>query len=451
MGIFTPSPQNPTIKGGDVWKKICTDSTKDCFKIAGGNNVHDAGTFNIFHFDGTYYYVSFHGYDGVNGYRAIAKTTNFVDWIAGDSSQNVPSDSVLDKYDLQNWRERWVNNSPIGFGHASTLYEDGYFYTFAEGSDMNLACIDGQNWDIGFFRTASLTSVNWEQYPQGNPVIYSNKTLKSNGKTYGCDGAYVGLFKDPTSNKYYMYYTRLSEDPAKFATHLFELVDTTNLIQNGNAWTCDGSGWMSLHANNATTQFTAERYTDKSTDDNCYFKVKCSNSTCEAGQSVYQDIVLSSKADIEFGGKFSSPQPSSGYLYLFQLSSSGRIIKSDYIALSTNGTFQKVSKKVVIDPETKTIRYQVYPQAEMYLDELYATQGNGAKNPTPTFTPTVTPTKSSCDPVPNGAIDNDDLELWKKEYKKEVTTTLTACLHPDNVVDLLDFQVWKDIAVYKLR
>jgi tetratricopeptide (TPR) repeat protein len=41
--------------------------------------------------------------------------------------------------------------------------------------------------------------------------------------------------------------------------------------------------------------------------------------------------------------------------------------------------------------------------------------------------------------------------IRKKEYKKEVTTTLTACLHPDNVVDLLDFQVWKDIAVYKLR
>ena len=190
-----------------------------------------------------------------------------------------------------------------------------------------------------------------------------------------------------------------------------------NLIQNGNAWTCDGSGWMSLHANNATTQFTAERYTDKSTDDNCYFKVKCSNSTCEAGQSVYQDIVLSSKADIEFGGKFSSPQPSSGYLYLFQLSSSGRIIKSDYIALSTNGTFQKVSKKVVIDPETKTIRYQVYPQAEMYLDELYATQGNGAKNPTPTFTPTPSPTST---PTPartvnllkNSILDTNSVNYW---------------------------------------
>lgn len=67
----------------------------------------------------------------------------------------------------------------------------------------------------------------------------------------------------------------------------------------------------------------------------------------------------------------------------------------------------------------------------------------------PTATPTAEPL--TCDPVENGKIDEADFELWKKEYTKEVNTTKTACLSPNNKVDLLGFQVWKDIFIHKVK
>ena len=53
--------------------------------------------------------------------------------------------------------------------------------------------------------------------------------------------------------------------------------------------------------------------------------------------------------------------------------------------------------------------------------------------------------------IENGKIDDADFELWKKEYTKEVNTTKTACLSPNKAVDLLGFQTWKDIFIYKVK
>jgi len=81
------------------------------------------------------------------------------------------------------------------------------------------------------------------------------------------------------------------------------------------------------------------------------------------------------------------------------------------------------------------------------------------KTPTPTATKTPVPTATgnpiatatsqpglTCDPVPDGVIDLLDFQLWKDEYTGVVNTKKTACFANDkSVVDLIDFQVWLDI------
>jgi hypothetical protein len=70
---------------------------------------------------------------------------------------------------------------------------------------------------------------------------------------------------------------------------------------------------------------------------------------------------------------------------------------------------------------------------------------------TPSNTPTATPRVLNCDPVKDGVINDADYDLWLKEYTHQVNTTLTGCFLPgDNIVNILDFQVWKDIK-YNLR
>ena len=57
-----------------------------------------------------------------------------------------------------------------------------------------------------------------------------------------------------------------------------------------------------------------------------------------------------------------------------------------------------------------------------------------------------TPISLACDPVKDGIINNAEYELWLKEYSHQANTTLTSCFTPGNTsVDILDFQVWKDI------
>lgn len=53
----------------------------------------------------------------------------------------------------------------------------------------------------------------------------------------------------------------------------------------------------------------------------------------------------------------------------------------------------------------------------------------------------------TCDPVEDGHIDQNDFNVWKQEYLHTISTTRSACMSPNNAVDLLGFQAWKNIAV----
>ena len=191
------------------------------------HQVYDEGTFDIFQFDGTYYWVTFHGAANANstvlGFRGMAKTTDFVHWVAGNQSADLPQDAVLDRNDAANfnWRENWLSGATrVGAGAGSILFDNGYYYQIAEFPDVGLNCLENQHWDIGMFRSASLTNVNWDQYPgfgdpnhpTGNPIIYSSTAIEGQGIP-PCNIQYMHLFKDPNTGITHLEFGRHSIDP----------------------------------------------------------------------------------------------------------------------------------------------------------------------------------------------------------------------------------------------
>ena len=80
-----------------------------------------------------------------------------------------------------------------------------------------------------------------------------------------------------------------------------------------------------------------------------------------------------------------------------------------------------------------------------------STGGNSGGSGNTGIAGNVTPVLT-CDPVKNGVINTADYDLWLKEYTHQVNTTLTSCFVPGNAtVNLLDFQVWKDISILKIK
>lgn len=407
MGLFEQTHVNPVIKGGSFrqpWDQICTDSTKDCFKIAQGNKVFDAGTFDIFKYDGEYYFVSLHGFDGVHGFRGIAKTKDFINWIAGDPAQGVPADDVLDKFDAQKWRESWNSGGPIGFGAGSILQDGDFYYLFSEGADINLGCTASQNWDLGIFRSKSLTNTKWEQYPLGNPIFYSSKAKENNGGS--CNIGYPRIFKDATSNEIYLSFSRNSSDWNYRGIYLFKLVKDTNTLKNGDLWRCDSQNWNKTDGKKSQTTLNVFRYPDKSSDSGCYLETSCYSSSCEGNQSIYQDIKvgkLSSK-QFAFGGKFATEQGvGNAHLTLWQMGSKNKVISQDSVNLSLNTTYQDVKKDFLVNPKTKVMRYQLYLDSPTTIraDEMFV--GSADATITPSENPSLSPTSS---PTPQPEVNS---------------------------------------------
>lgn len=71
--------------------------------------------------------------------------------------------------------------------------------------------------------------------------------------------------------------------------------------------------------------------------------------------------------------------------------------------------------------------------------------------PSPTILATATPTPAVCDPNLDGITgDLLDYGVWVSEMLG-AGTKKSDCYHPDNVIDLLDFQGWKDMFLSKLK
>lgn len=402
MGLFLQNQANPTITAKSLWGKICTNPNADCVKLPGGvNRVFDEGTFNIFDYRNGNYFVSFHGVDGTYSYRGIAKTPDFINWIAGDTSQGVPADAVLDRNDALNFRESWQGAGPIGFGAGSILYDEGYYYLTAEAPDFSLMCIDGQNWDWGIFRSNSLTNTNWEQFPSGNPILYSSKKPERNNKSMACNPAYTRIFKDPGTNKIYLHTTRDSLNSDYNGIFLYELIPSNNLLQNGDLWKCNSDDWQRISGGNTTNMITY-RYPNESSDGNCFLSFNCGANVCNPGQSIYQDADVSNipYRNIAYGGKFATEAGTGDLLLdLFEFDQAGNIVNENKTNLTVSTNYQSSYNQIALKDATKKVRFQVYLSSNnnFKADEMFVEPIAQFFSPTPEPSiPPPLPKKETC-------------------------------------------------------
>ena len=217
-GSFTPDPNNPVIIPGEIWSKICTNPDSDCYKLAHYPTwpIFDEGTFDIFDYQNNYYYVSFHGTDGIRGYRGVAKTKDFNSW------ETINHDAILDLNDAKSFNTPWDSQGPIGFGAGTIIKDQNYYYIASEAADKSLACTQGQNWVIGLFRTSDITSTNWEKLPAGNPFFTKDSFPDVNPSNLPCYPEYTRIFTT-ASGKTFLHVGRPSFDPTKNGIYFYEL------------------------------------------------------------------------------------------------------------------------------------------------------------------------------------------------------------------------------------
>ncbi|MBI2404946.1 hypothetical protein HYV22_02090 [Candidatus Gottesmanbacteria bacterium] len=431
MGLFQETHPNPIISGKDLWNKICNESTDDCVKIAGGaNNVWDEGTFDIIKYDGEYFYVSFHGYDGLRGYRGIAKTKDFINWVAGDETKGVPKDAIFDIYDQNSWREGFNTGGPTGGGAARIIAENNYYYMLVEGSDISLGCEDGQNWDWGIYRSNSLTNTKWEPFPLGNPIIYSSKLPENNGKSMACNPSYAGIFKDQSTGKYYLHFSRETKDSNFAGIYFYELVTSNNLLKNADFWMCTTDHWNRLPADGSSTNRAIYRHPNDSSDGNCYLATNCGKTSCDAVQSIYQDIDMTniSATNVKYGGKFATDEGEGKIeLVLHELDEKGAVITSHRLNESINSSYKLIQKDAVLTGKANKLRLETYlrtPQT-FRLDEMFvnatATPPSlpPSISPSPSLEPTEPPMTKKGDGNKDGKINLVDMSVLLTDFNKE--------------------------------
>lgn len=217
------SSNNPVINSGEIWGAICTNQEADCARIARTSpygKILDEGTFDIVELRNDYYFVTFHGYDGINGYRSIAKTKDFDNW------EVIINDAILDRYDALKINIDWATTGPIGFGSARTIKYNGYYYTLSEAADMNLACIHGQQWISVLHRSKTIKMTEAEMIPSGKPIFTKDSFPRKDPNPLPCNPAYAGIFQD-SDGTFYVHVSRSSNSATLGGIYLYKV--TRNL------------------------------------------------------------------------------------------------------------------------------------------------------------------------------------------------------------------------------
>ena len=313
----------------------------------------------------------------MRGYRGIAKTRDFITWIAGDPAQGVPGDAIVDLKDGRTWRESWAGGNPIGAGAGSILIENGIAYLAVEMADTNLVCTPGQRWDWGLFRSASLSSTTWEQLPQGNPFVYSTLIADYGGQIPPCSVDYGQLFRDPLDNTIYFKHFRISGDPNVQKAYLYKLVKSANALKNGDLWMGGIDYWARFPI--GPTNLTVYRHPGGSSDGNQYLATNCGTNvtTCQPGQSIYQDVNAAGMAGqwLTFGGKFATDAGAGSLdLVVHQLNSGFQIIRADTVRVNADPVYRpSQSGSIPILPGAAVLRYQPYllSPATFRADEMF--------------------------------------------------------------------------------
>jgi len=383
LGPFeAPPAMNPVIAPGALWNRICDDPEQDeCARPAGPTKVSEEGTFNIFARDGEHWWVGFHGYDGRFGYRGIARTKSFRadDWQAGGAG-GTPKDAVVDPQDAVGWREQWQEGGPIGAGAAGVLEDGGAYYQLVEVPDINLACTPGQNWDLGLLRTTDLSATTWEQFPGGNPIVYSSLQPGPDGKPAFCNVEYPSLFEDAAGTTYLMH-GRISSDPGYDGIYVYRLEWDRNLLRNGSLWRANGDAWAPVPGTGA--QMSVERFPDQSPDGTPWLAVACGTGACDGGQAVYQDIPVepgSGGAELAFGASVRADQGTARMqLGLLQLDADGAVVAQDAVPVDAGDRYVRARGTVTVEDRARRLRIQVAPltPGRIRADNLYVIPQSG--------------------------------------------------------------------------
>lgn len=420
MGLFQETHANPVIQGGALWNTICNNPGKKCNT---GKTVKDEGTFNIFAKIGGYYYVAFHGTDTDIGFRSFAKTNNFINWIAGDNTQGLPTDATFSKQDQLNWRESWVN--PVGPGAGSILYDNGWYYSISEYTDVRYGELAAR-FDWGLSRSQTLTNLNWEQYPMQNPIFYSY----TNYATLG----YGHLFKDPSTNKIYFAITHTPQPPEEshngWGLFIYELQKTNNFLVNGNFWKCNIDNWT---RNTDLMNMNVYRLNERSSDGRCYLAFNCGTSSC-ISSAISQEVPISpsQNSSVQFGGKFAKEEGTGTLEVAIQeLNNSNAVINEYKASLSLSSEYESHQQSISLNPETRKLKYMLLPKSEgtFKADELFISS-------------TQTSQRSADIDGLNG-VDIVDFNIWRDAFIG-TRPDQRADINGVDGVDIVDFNIWRD-------
>jgi hypothetical protein len=361
MGTFATDVENPVIRSGDLWGAIC-DANDDC----GQRTVFEEGTFNIFDHDGQYFWISFHGSDGVHGYRGIAKSRDFRrgSYVVDRPAEGVPADAILDASDSMGFQEQWAPGGPIGAGAGTIVREGDHLYTLNEFPDISLRCTDGQNWDLGMFRSTSTASVSWEPFPGGNPIVASSRAPEANGQPLGCNVLYPTLFRDPSTGAWYLMHGRATTDPANHGLYIYRLVRDANLLENGDFARGNTLGWT--YSPVGGTNVDLPRLPNGSPDGTPYLAFNCGAPGCGPDASVFQDVPINRRVSgrrFDYGGTLRT-DGSEGTLTMavHQLDAAGVVIHTDAQDLRVGPGFVDHVATGSVRPGARRLRYQLYPK-----------------------------------------------------------------------------------------
>ena len=376
--------QNPVIRPGALWSRICDFPGDRCGLPPGAPPIADEGSFSLIAAPGGGWWVGFHGSDGTHGVRGIARTSTFRpdDWEA-DGEGGTPVDAVLGAGDTAGWREEWHAGGSIGAGAATMLAQDGWYYQVAEFADESLACTPGQTWDLGLFRARELASTDWEQLPAGNPLVYSGRLPGPRGVSEPCNVQYPGLFRDPETGVTYLMHGRLSSDPTTDAIYLYRLEWDRNLLANGDFRHADTEGWSAPPG--AAVQFAAERAPERSADGTPDLSFAC-GAACD-GQGISQEVVAPPGLrgeTLAFGGWFRAEAAAgTAELTLTQLDASGAPIASQVLPIAAGAAYAAVRATAPIDERTARLRLTLTPRAPGTLraDHLFLIPQDGCDAP----------------------------------------------------------------------
>jgi hypothetical protein len=361
MGPFAANTENPVIRAGDLWGAIC-DAEDDC----GHRTVVDEGTFNVFDYDGRYFWISFHGSDGVHGYRGIAKTPDFGrgSYVVDRPDEGVPSDGILDAGDAVGFQEQWAPSGPIGAGAGTIVHERDHLYTLNEFPDISLRCTNGQNWDLGMFRSDSTASVHWEPFPRGNPIVASSRAPETNGQPLGCNVLYPTLFRDPSTGSWYLMHGRATTDPANDGLYIYRLVRNTNLLENGDFARGNTWGWTYLPV--GVTNVDLPRLPNGSPDGTSYLAFNCGAPTCAPDTSVFQDVPINpglAGRRVDYGGTLRTDGGEGTVtMAVHQLDAAGALIHTNAANLRIGPGFADHVATGRVLPGARRLRYQLYPK-----------------------------------------------------------------------------------------